>query len=143
LLCAGHSLGAALSVLFAQVLACRQPELAERVAAVYSFATPRVGDAEFSQRFSEAYCAPAAAPASSPAAAPAAAPASALAAATDGSGKHGGGSRAFRVCHGADIICHLPPRLLEYEDAGPEVFITSTGRVLFNPKVCSRAVRPY
>lgn len=116
-------------MLFAQVLACRQPAQAERVAAVYSFATPRVGDAEFSRRFSDTYCAPAAAPA-------------AAANGGGGGGRRSGGSRAFRVCHGADIICHLPPRLLEYEDAGPEVFITSTGRVLFNPKARSNAVCP-
>ena len=43
--------------------------------------------------------------------------------------------RVYRVAHGADIIPYLPPKLLEYEDVGPEIFITSTGRVLFNQKV--------
>ena len=41
----------------------------------------------------------------------------------------------YRVAHGADIIPYLPPKVLEYEDVGPEIFITSTGRVLFNQKV--------
>lgn len=39
------------------------------------------------------------------------------------------------MAHGADIIPYLPPKMLEYEDVGPEIFITSTGRVLFNQKV--------
>jgi len=43
--------------------------------------------------------------------------------------------RVYRVAHGADIIPYLPPKLLEYEDVGPEIFITSTGRILFNQKV--------
>ena len=44
--------------------------------------------------------------------------------------------RVYRVAHGADIIPYLPPKMLEYADVGPEIFITSTGRVLFNQKVC-------
>lgn len=43
--------------------------------------------------------------------------------------------RVYRVAHGADIIPYLPPKMLEYEDVGPEIFITSTGKVLFNQKV--------
>ena len=43
--------------------------------------------------------------------------------------------RVYRVAHGADIIPYLPPKMLQYEDVGPEIFITSTGRVLFNQKV--------
>ena len=46
--------------------------------------------------------------------------------------------RVYRVAHGADIIPYLPPKVLEYEDVGPEIFITSTGRVLFNQKVSTR-----
>ena len=45
--------------------------------------------------------------------------------------------RVYRVAHGADIIPYLPPKMLEYEDVGPEIFITSTGRVLFSQKVSS------
>ena len=41
----------------------------------------------------------------------------------------------YRVAHGADIIPYLPPKMLEYADVGPEIFITSTGKVLFNQKV--------
>ncbi|KAK9802647.1 hypothetical protein WJX73_010907 [Symbiochloris irregularis] len=43
----GHSLGAALAVLFGQLLCARQPELARQVAGVITFAGPRVGDSEF------------------------------------------------------------------------------------------------
>ena len=43
--------------------------------------------------------------------------------------------RVYRVAHGADIIPYLPPKMLEYADVGPEIFITSTGKVLFNQKV--------
>ncbi|BDA50872.1 probable feruloyl esterase A at C-terminar half [Coccomyxa sp. Obi] len=106
----GHSLGAALSLLFAQVVACRKPAIADRIAAIYGFAPPRVGDAEFADHVSATFCAT-----SSP-----------------------GPNRAFRVCHGADIICRLPPRMLQYADAGQEVFVTSTGRVLFDPKEVKR-----
>ena len=38
--------------------------------------------------------------------------------------------RLFRIGYGADIIPYLPPKFLEYRDAGEEVFITSFGRVL-------------
>lgn len=43
--------------------------------------------------------------------------------------------RLFRIAYGADIIPHLPPRMLEYEDAGDEVFLTSTGQVVLDQKV--------
>ena len=48
--------------------------------------------------------------------------------------------RVYRVAHGADIIPYLPPKVLEYEDVGPEIFITSTGRVLFNQKVSTTMI---
>lgn len=46
----------------------------------------------------------------------------------------------YRVAHGADIIPYLPPKVLEYEDVGPEIFITSTGRVLFNQKASTTMI---
>lgn len=52
---AGHSLGAALAILFAQVAACRELPIADRIAAVYGFAPPRVGDKEFARRFAATY----------------------------------------------------------------------------------------
>jgi predicted lipase len=106
--CTGHSLGAALSLVFAQVLHCRHPELAERVAGVYAFACPRVGDAAFAAAISAAFSRP---------------------------------ERRLlnRIAYGADIIPHLPPRVLEYEDVGDEVFLTSTGRVITGQKVALSA----
>ncbi|CAL5223184.1 g5658 [Coccomyxa viridis] len=97
----GHSLGAALSLLFAAELHSRHSELAERVAGVYAYASPRVGNAAFAAAFNKAFCNP---------------------------------DRVYRVAHGADIIPYLPPKMLEYADVGPEIFITSTGKVLFNQK---------
>lgn len=43
----------------------------------------------------------------------------------------------LRIAYGADIIPHLPPRFLEYADAGQEVYLTSFGAVLMDPKVRS------
>ena len=54
----GHSLGAALSLLFAAELHSRHSELAKRVAGVYAFASPRVGDAAFAAAFNKAFCNP-------------------------------------------------------------------------------------
>jgi len=56
---AGHSLGAALSLLFATELHSRHPELAKRVAGVYAFASPRVGNAAFAKAFNKVFCDPA------------------------------------------------------------------------------------
>lgn len=55
---AGHSLGAALSLLFAAELHSRHSELAKRVAGVYAFASPRVGNAAFAAAFNRAFCNP-------------------------------------------------------------------------------------
>ena len=55
---AGHSLGAALSLLFAAELHSRHSELARRVAGIYAYATPRVGDAAFAKAFTDAFCNP-------------------------------------------------------------------------------------
>ena len=57
-MCSGHSLGAALSLLFAAELHSRHSALAERVAGVYAYASPRVGDAAFAAAFTEVYCNP-------------------------------------------------------------------------------------
>ncbi len=57
-MCIGHSLGAALSLLFAAELHSRHSELAERVAGVYAFASPRVGNAAFAAAFNKAFCNP-------------------------------------------------------------------------------------
>lgn len=54
----GHSLGAALSLLFAAELHSRHSELAERVAGVYAYASPRVGNAAFAAAFNKAFCNP-------------------------------------------------------------------------------------
>ena len=102
---AGHSLGAALATVFAQVLRARRPELADKIAGVYAFAAPRVGDTGFARSVNDAYS-----------------------------------GRAYRIAYGADIIPHLPPMFLEYRDAGEEVFITSFGSVLRDPKVSSRSL---
>jgi hypothetical protein len=101
---AGHSLGAALAIVFAQVLHVRRPELAARIGGVYAFAAPRVGDAAFAAAVSETYA-----------------------------------GRLFRLGYGADIIPYLPPKFLEYRDAGEEVFITSFGQVLRDPQEVHRA----
>ena len=44
---AGHSLGGALAAVFAAALASRHPDLAARVAGMYTFGMPRVGDSGF------------------------------------------------------------------------------------------------
>ena len=44
---AGHSLGGALAVVFAAALASRHPDMAARVAGIYTFGMPRVGDTGF------------------------------------------------------------------------------------------------
>lgn len=51
----GHSLGGALADVFALALAVKEPELAARVAAVYTWGQPRVGDSTFRDRFQAAY----------------------------------------------------------------------------------------
>ena len=50
---AGHSLGAALAMVFAQTVQVQHPALAPRISGVHAFAAPRVGDADFA-----AECAP-------------------------------------------------------------------------------------
>lgn len=51
----GHSLGGALASLFAAALAIQEPDLAARVAAVYTWGEPRVGDSKFRDVFNAAY----------------------------------------------------------------------------------------
>ncbi|KAK9807288.1 hypothetical protein WJX73_008211 [Symbiochloris irregularis] len=51
----GHSLGAALALLFAQAANAQHPQLARRIAGVYGFAAPRVGDAAFAAACEAAY----------------------------------------------------------------------------------------
>lgn len=52
---AGHSLGGALAIVMAAALREARPEMAARIAGVVSFGAPRVGDAEFAQRFDKAF----------------------------------------------------------------------------------------
>ena len=40
----------------------------------------------------------------------------------------------LRIANGADIIPHLPPRFLEYADCGREVYLTTFGAVIMDPK---------
>ena len=44
-----------MAVLFAQATHVQQPAFAARIASVYTFATPRVGDAEFARSFEAAF----------------------------------------------------------------------------------------
>ena len=48
LLPVGHSLGGALTQVFAAALAAHHPELADRVSGMYTYGMPRVGDSAFS-----------------------------------------------------------------------------------------------
>lgn len=52
---AGHSLGGAIATVFAQALAVQEPEVAARVAGVYTWGAPRSGDAAFARAFTTAY----------------------------------------------------------------------------------------
>ena len=45
-------------MLFAAELRSRHSELAKRVAGIYAYATPRVGDAAFAKAFTDAFCDP-------------------------------------------------------------------------------------
>ena len=47
-----------MSLLFAAELHSRHSELAKRVAGIYAYATPRVGDAAFAKAFTDAFCDP-------------------------------------------------------------------------------------
>ena len=47
-----------MSLLFAAELHSRHSELAKRVAGIYAYATPRVGDAAFAKAFTDAFCNP-------------------------------------------------------------------------------------
>ena len=155
LCCTGHSLGAAMALLFAQAAHVQHPQLAARISAVYGFAglapphcrAPgcRSIYSSLSSRHAPAVCMPVGKLQSKGhpvldglggkrqeadkvcmcLAAPRVGDA-AFAAACQAA--YAG--RIYHLVHGSDIVPRVPPKFLEYVHAGKERFITSFGRVL-------------
>lgn len=103
---AGHSLGAALSVIAAARLCREIPEAAGKVRAVYTLGMPRVFTAASAQAYNDTRLAPDASL----------------------------GQRTFRLVHGADIVPHVPSAIgdLDYRHVGGALACPRGGR--FNPQ---------
>jgi len=118
----GHSLGGALAVLAAHILAAQ----GFNIHSVYTFGQPRVGDANFAARYNAALagrvtpCAP---------------PGTTTDDGGQGTARPTLGDRTFRIVNANDLVPRLPGWLMGYRHCGQNCFINLTGSLIFNPSL--------